>query len=160
MRRVVFLVLLSMLGALIFASAALAITRIGTAGPDTLIGTNGSDELLGRGSSDWIEGRAGQDIIRGGPGSDDPLSPAIGDLDGGLGADIISGGPGDDSLYDGGDSAVDILRGGDGNDFIMSFSFNGPAARDIVSCGAGSQDNAEVDRKDIVRGDCERVGMH
>jgi Ca2+-binding RTX toxin-like protein len=145
---------------LLASGVALAVTKIGTAGHDTLIGTKGSDELLGKGSSDWIEGWAGQDIIRGGPGSDDPLSPVIGDLDGGLGADIISGGPGDDSLYDGGDSAVDILKGGNGNDFIISFSYNRPAARDIVSCGAGSHDNAEVDRKDIVRGDCERVGIH
>ncbi len=160
MRRFI-LPLAAMSAALVLVSGvALAVTKIGTNGPDTLIGTKGSDELVGKGSSDWIEGRAGQDVIRGGPGSDDPLSPAIGNLEGGLGADIISGGAGDDSLYDGGDSAVDILKGGDGNDWFMSFSFNRPAARDIVRCGDGSRDHAEVDRKDIVGDDCESVRIH
>lgn len=158
MRRVILLLTAIALSLLVASGVALAVTKIGTDGPDTLMGTKGSDELLGKGSSDWIEGRAGRDVILGGPGNDDPLSPAIGDLDGGPGADIISGGPGDDSLYDGGDSAVDILRGGDGNDFVMSFSFNRPAARDVVGCGAG-RDFAAVDRKDIVRDDCERVQL-
>ena len=61
-------------------------------------------------------------------------------------------------MYDGGDSAVDILYGGGGNDFIISSSYNRPAARDIVSCGAG-RDFASVDPKDIVRNDCERVQL-
>ena len=50
-----------------------------------------------------------------------------------------------------GDSAVDILDGGDGNDFLITE--NRPAAPDIVRCGAG-RDFASVDRKDIVS-DCE-----
>ena len=135
---------------------ALAVTKIGTAGPDTLMGTKGSDELVGRGSSDWIDGRAGNDLISGGPGDDDPLSPALGNLIGGSGADVISGGSGGDLMYDGGDSAVDILYGGEGNDFIISSSYR-PTARDIVSCGAGKHDSAGVDRKDIVADDCERI---
>ena len=84
-------------------------------------------------------------------------SRAIGILDGGSGADIISGGPGRDDLYDGpwpGDSAVDILKGGAGNDYLDAE--NRPAARDIVSCGAG-RDGAWVDRKDIVSADCEKT---
>jgi len=103
-----------------------------------MVGTNGSDTLAGRRNSDWIDGRGDKDVINGGPG-DDPLSSAIGNLDGGSGADVISGGSG-------GDSFVDILY--DGNDFISS-SYNRPAVRDILSCGAGS-DFAPVDRKDIV----------
>jgi len=88
------------------------------------------------------------------------LAPAIGNLDGGYGADSISGGPGDDSLYDGPlrDSAVDTLEGGYGNDFLITR--NRPAARDFVSCSPGIQDQAEVDRKDLVRGGCERVERH
>lgn len=77
-------------------------------------------------------------------------------LDGGRGADVISGGPGDDDLSDGpwpGDSAVDVLYGGDGRDFLGAH--NRPAARDIVICGAGRGDWAYVDRKDIVSDDCE-----
>jgi Ca2+-binding RTX toxin-like protein len=93
------------------------------------MGTNGSDTLARRRNSDWIDGRGDKDVINGGPG-DDPLSSAIGNLDVGPGADVISGGS------DGG-SFVDILYGGDGNDFISS-SYNRPAVRDILSCGAGS----------------------
>ena len=144
---------------LVASGVALAVTKIGTNGPDTLIGTKGSDELFGRGGTDWIEGRGGNDVISGGPGNDDPLSSrAIGILDGGPGADVISGGPGVDYLFDGpwpGDSAVDILTGGDGNDFLTTA--NRTAARDIVSCGAGRHDIADVDRKDIVGDDCERT---
>jgi Ca2+-binding RTX toxin-like protein len=96
--------------------------------------------------------------LSGGPGDDNPVtSRAVGMLDGGPGADVISGGPGHDFLYAGSwprDSAVDTLKGGDGNDFLDAE--NRPAARDIVSCGAG-RDGAWVDRKDIVSGDCERV---
>ena len=57
-----------------------------------------------------------------------------------------------------GDSAVDTLAGGKGNDRFLTE--NRPAARDIVSCGAGNRDSAEVDRKDIVGDDCERVRIH
>lgn len=153
------LLLTVMAATLVVASGvALAITKIGTNGPDTLMGTNGSDELFGRGGTDWINGRGGNDVIEGGPGDDNPLtSRAIGNLDGGPGADVISGGAGDDDLWDGpspGDSAVDILDGGEGNDFLGAA--NRPAARDIVSCGAG-RDLAYVDRKDIVGDDCERI---
>jgi Ca2+-binding RTX toxin-like protein len=101
------------------------------------------------------------DVISGGPGNDDPGFSGTGILDGGRGADVISGGPGIDMLSDGpwpGDSAVDILAGGKGNDSFLTY--NRPAARDIVSCGDGSRDHADVDRKDIVGDDCERVRIH
>lgn len=52
------------------------------------------------------------------------------------------------------DSAEDTLGGGDGNDFL--FTFNRPAARDIVGCGDGF-DRVIADHKDLVGGDCERV---
>src|SRR5215218_10085762 len=82
--------------------------------------TKGSDVLSGREGTHWIDGRGGNDVIRGGPGDENPLtSRAIGSLDGGPGADVISGGPGRDYLIDGpwpvGDSAVDVLEGGDGS---------------------------------------------
>ena len=157
--RVVALVLAGMALVLLLASGvALALTKFGGPGADTLMGTKGSDKLLGRGSSDWIDGRGGKDVIRGGRGSDNVLSPAIGQLDGGGGADLRSGGPGGDDLNDGpfSDASVDRLMGGDGNDFLISA--NGPVARDIVDCGAGRDDFAAVDRKDTVR-DCERVDL-
>jgi len=123
---------------------------------DPLLPLRRSDQLLGRGGADWLDGRPGKDVISGGPGNDGPTSRAVGQLDGGLGADVISGGPGRDGLVDGpflADSAVDILAGGDGGDFLSAWNI--PAARDIVSCGAG-KDQAVVDRKDIVS-DCERT---
>ena len=52
------------------------------------------------------------------------------------------------------EGAVDTLEGGRGNDFLHAENL--PAARDIVSCGAG-RDETFVDRKDIVSGDCERI---
>ena len=159
MRRTVVLLATMVLTLLVASGVALAVAKIGTDGPDTLRGTKGSDVLSGRGGTDWIEGRGGSDVIRGGPGDENPLtSRAIGILDGGPGADVISGGPGVDDLIDGpwpgGDSAVDVLEGGDGSDFLDAE--NRPAARDIVSCGAG-RDGAWVDRKDIVSDDCERT---
>ena len=157
MRRSMLLVACMALTLLVASGVGLAVTKIGTAGPDTLMGTKGSDELLGKGRSDWIDGGAGNDLISGGPGDDDPLSPAIGNLIGGSGADVISGGSGGDLMYDGGDSAVDILYGGEGNDFIISSSYRPSARGDIVRCGAGKHDSAEVDRKDIVADDCERI---
>ena len=121
MRRTVLLLATMTLTLLGASGVALAVTKIGTNGPDFLKGTNGSD---------WIEGRGGKDVI--------------------------SGGPGDDFLFDGqfGEGAVDTLEGGDGYDILIAI--NGPAARDIVSCGAGRDDWAEVDRKDIVSDDCEK----
>ena len=115
---------------LVASGVALAVTKIGTNSSDTLRGTGGSDQLLGRGGADWIDGRTGRDVISGG-----------------LGGDVLIDGP----FREG---AVDILEGGAGMDEL--FTYNGPAARDIVSCGAG-RDIAWVDRKDIVRDDCERI---
>jgi Ca2+-binding RTX toxin-like protein len=158
MRRIILLFMVMAMTLVVASGVAWAVTKIGTDGPDTLRGTKGSDQLLGRSGTDWIEGRAGNDVISGGPGNDDPLaSRALGMLDGGPGADVISGGPGIDMLWDGpwpGDSAVDILEGGDGNDYLGVA--NRPAARDVVSCGAG-RDIADIDRKDIVSDDCERT---
>jgi hypothetical protein len=51
MRKRALLLLLAFIAiAMLLASGvALAVTRVGGPGPDTLIGTNGSDKLLGRG---------------------------------------------------------------------------------------------------------------
>lgn len=160
MRRTALLVATVALTLLVAGGVALAATKVGTDGPDTLTGTKGPDTLIGKGGSDWIDGRGGKDMISGGRGGDNPLSPSVGILDGGPGADAISGGPGSDMMIDGpvrGDSAVDTLESDDGNDDLLTF--NRPASRDIVSCGAG-RDFADVDRKDVVGDDCERVTVH
>jgi Ca2+-binding RTX toxin-like protein len=51
---------------LVASGVALAITRIGTDGPDTLRGTNGADKLLGRGSNDVLFALRGKDNLLGG----------------------------------------------------------------------------------------------
>jgi hypothetical protein len=66
MRRV-FLLLTTMALALVLASGvALAVTKIGTDGPDTLRGTNGADNLLGNGGNDDLFGLGGRDNQLGG----------------------------------------------------------------------------------------------
>ena len=104
MRRAVFLVLLSMLGALIFASVALAITKtcssspcVGTAQNDTLTERRGvKDVIYGLGGDDRILARLkdrtprDKDHLYGGPGNDRINSV---DLDGG---DVLYGGRGRD----------------------------------------------------------------
>jgi Ca2+-binding RTX toxin-like protein len=160
MRRILLLLAMMALTLLVASGVALAVVKEGGPGRDTLIGTNGSDTLSGKGGIDRIEGRGGKDVISGGPGNDERQNdePESGVLSGGRGADVISGGAGDDLLVDGPfrEAAVDTLSGGGGDDTIVTF--NGPAARDIISCGAG-RDIAYVDRKDIVGDDCERVEL-
>ena len=49
------------------SGVALAVTRIGTDGPDTLRGTNGADQLVGKGGNDILLALAGNDTLLGGP---------------------------------------------------------------------------------------------
>ena len=65
-----------------------AVTRVGTAGHDTIIGTPGNDVIYGFGGNDFIDGLGGNDILCGGGGNDT--------LVGGGGDDILRGGPGKD----------------------------------------------------------------
>jgi Ca2+-binding RTX toxin-like protein len=69
------------------------VTRVGTAGHDTIVGTNGNDVIYGFGGNDTLLGRGGNDILCGGSGNDT--------LRGGGGNDILRGGPGTDTC-DGG----------------------------------------------------------
>ena len=149
MRRTVLLVAAVALTLLVAGGVAFAATKIGADGSDTLMGTKDPDTLVGERGSGWMGGRGGEAVISGGRGSDDPLASAsVGILDGGPGADAISGGPGSDMLIDGpvrDDSAVDTLEGGKGHHNLLTF--NRPAARDVVACGA-ARDFVDVDRKD------------
>jgi Ca2+-binding RTX toxin-like protein len=72
MRKVA--VLLTVMGLMVmaFAGVALAVTKIGGAGPNRLVGTaendtlrgiGGADELIGRGDSDRLFGGSGSDLI-------------------------------------------------------------------------------------------------
>jgi Ca2+-binding RTX toxin-like protein len=82
MGRITMLVATLVVGVLISAAAALAITEVGGPGNDTITGTNAADRLYGRAGDDTIFGLAGN-----GPR-----------LIGGSGDDSVTGGPGDDRL--------------------------------------------------------------
>ncbi len=67
-------ILLTVMGLMVMALAgvALAVTKIGDAGPNRLVGTaendtlrglGGADELIGRGDSDRLFGGSGRDLI-------------------------------------------------------------------------------------------------
>ena len=175
MRRTVLLLATMALTLLVASGVALAVTRIGTDGPDTLRGTKGNDNLIGKGGNDKLLALAGNDTLLGGPGKDTVnggslARPFAGDknLVGGPGNDLVQGGldsddvvgqEGNDLLIDGDNGDIsapqkDNLAAGDGNDVIGSI--NKPADVDVIVCGSGF-DRVLVDRIDVVAPDCEKV---
>ena len=70
MRRTVVLLATMVLTLLVVSGLALAVTRIGTDGPDTLRGTNGADNLIGKGGNDTLFSLRGKDNLLGGSGKD------------------------------------------------------------------------------------------
>jgi hypothetical protein len=171
MRRTMLLMANMALTLLVASGVALAVTKIGTNGPDFLKGINGADNLDGRGGNDVLYALAGQDNLLGGKGKDWLLTGvrrALGGnknsagglgndgVAGGLGSDNVVGGSGGDFIADGPDCefATDRLSAGDGNDFVGTW--NKPAFKDIVSCGSGF-DGVFADRKDVIASDCKRV---
>jgi Ca2+-binding RTX toxin-like protein len=54
MRRTILLLATMALTLLVASGVALAVTRIGTEGPNTLRGTNGADTLIGKGGNDVL----------------------------------------------------------------------------------------------------------
>ena len=172
MRRTTVLLTTMALTLLVASGVALAVTKIGTDGPDTLRGTNGDDNLIGKGGNDDLYALNGRDTLAGGPGKD-----VVVDAPGGVwrrGDKILLGGPGNDIVFgargsdkvvgeegndlqiDGpvSDVALDVVSGGDGNDVLLVD--NAPAAKDIATCGGGF-DRVLADSKDLVASDCERV---
>ena len=175
MRRTIVLLATMALTLLVASGVALAVTKIGTDGPDTLRGTNGADNLFGRGGNDQIFGEGGHDNLLGGPGKDFMLTgnerlagggdsnlvggPGNDAVVGGFGSDNVVGNEGDDFLIGGPglhprEAPNDKLLGGDGNDVFDVL--NKPAGRDVVLCGSGL-DRVLADRKDMVTPDCEKV---
>jgi Ca2+-binding RTX toxin-like protein len=173
MRRTILLLATMALTLLVASGVALAVTKIGTNGPDTLRGTNGADNLFGKGGNDKLYALAGKDNLLGGPGKDivrggterRPLGgdknlaggPGDDEVTGGLGSDNILGETGNDVLLDVdalNDFSTDKLSAGDGNDLVAMY--NDPAAEDIAICGSGF-DRVFADKKDTIAPDCERV---
>jgi Ca2+-binding RTX toxin-like protein len=175
MRRTILLVATMSLTLLVASGVALAVTRIGTDGPDTLRGTKGDDNLIGKGANDTLLSLAGDDTLLGGPGKDvvnggsfaEPLAGnknLVGGegndaVQGGLGSDNVLGGEGNDFML-GGEfeppAVKDTLSGAEGNEVIDVL--NEPAGKDVVSCGSGI-DRVLADRADVVSPDCEKVSI-
>ena len=137
MRRTIVLLATMALTLLVASGLALAITKIGTDGPDTLQGTNGDDVLSGRGGNDVLFALRGNDNLLGGPGKDwvlggNEVRPLGGDknLLGGSGNDGMFGGTGPDNMLGG--SGNDRLGGGPGSDRMM-----GNEGRDVVDGDSG-----------------------
>ena len=181
MRRTIVLLATMALTLLVASGVALAVTKIGTNGPDTLRGTNGDDILFGKGANDRLFSLAGRDNLLGGPGKDLVFGGRIvgsccqdndfsgGDknldggtgndeVDGGRGSDNIVGGRGNDLLFEGAEpdvAKIDNISAGAGNDgtWVLNWS---PVGKDVLSCGSGF-DRVLADRTDVIAPDCERV---
>src|SRR5919106_6609565 len=165
MRRPMLLLATMALTLLVASGGALALTRIGTDGPDTLRGTKGDDNLIGKGGNDILLSLAGDDTLLGGPGKDvvnggNLAEPFAGNknlvggegndaVQGGLGSDNVLGGEGNDFML-GGEfeppAVKDTLSGGESNEVIDVL--NKPAGKDVVSCGSGL-DRILADRADV-----------
>src|SRR5215211_6056196 len=164
MRRTMVMVATMALILLVASGMALAVTKIGTNGPDFLRGTNGDDSLIGKGGNDNLLGETGKDWLFGGTdrgktsgGQKNMVGgPGNDRLQGGKGSDNLVGERGNDLLIDGYElnPKKDTLSSGDGNDAL--WVWNRPAGRDVVSCGRGF-DLVLADRDDLLSPDCEKV---
>ena len=181
MRRLVLLLVAMALSLLVASGVALAVTKIGTNGPDTLRGTDGDDTLVGKGGNDRLFSLAGDDTLRGGPGKDLVLGgrivgsccqdndfsggdknldggPGNDEVNGGRGSDNIVGGRGNDLLFEGAEpdvAKIDNISAGAGNDVVWVLNWS-PVGKDVLSCGSGF-DRVLADRTDVIADDCERV---
>ena len=134
MRRLVLLLTVVLVTLVVASGVALAVTKIGTNGPDTLKGANGADKLLGKGGNDVLFSLAGRDSLLGEEGNDWILG---GNDQRPLGGDKnLLGGPGNDGVLGGEDS--DNLTGNSGNDYADG----GPGSDKIVG---GEGDDYLVD---------------
>ena len=134
-QRRIFAVLLlaALLVALALAAPVLAKTISGNGRDNVLVGTNQPDTINGRGGEDTLRGRRGGDRLYGKNGDDK-----------------IVGARGEDRIYGG--SGIDKQLGERGNDRILTAG----GRPDVVNCGRGRHDFAEVDPSDTVK-NCERV---
>ena len=104
-----------------------------------IVGTNAGERISGTKNAEEIRALGGSDEITDG-----------------LGGDLVYGNRGGDNLIGyGGDTSLDRFYGGRGNDIVQTRDV--PAAKDVVSCGAGTDKVLAADKKDVVRDDCERV---
>jgi len=127
------LVSLALATIMLSGGVALARSIVGTENDDHLIGTKHADSIYALEGNDVVKGRQGNDTLYGGAGDDQ-----------------VYGGRGNDKIF--GRSGVDKQYGGKGRDRIWSAG----EQADVVDCGRGGRDWAEVDSLDQVV-NCERV---
>lgn len=151
MRRTIVLLATITLTLLVASGVALAVTKIGGPGPDTLKGTNGAENLLGNGANDVLFALGGRDNLLGGEGKDWALGgnerrPFGGDK-------ILLGGPGNDGVVGG--IGSDKLLGGSGNDFLLGDNGSdsavvGGKGKDLVEGGRGADRIVGAEGTDIL----------
>jgi hypothetical protein len=112
-----------------------------------MYGYENVDQLYSYSGKDGIAGGDGSDYIRGGEGDDG--------LYGDSGNDRIHGESGNDEIFanDRVNGEQDVIYGESGDDKI----FAQDGERDIISCGPGDDDKADVDTLDAAKADCESV---
>ncbi|MDQ3864362.1 MAG: hypothetical protein M3317_12880 [Actinomycetota bacterium] len=69
-RRMAALIAVMGLMVMVFAGTALAVVKVGDAGPNRLVGTAEKDTLKGLGGADTIIGKGDSDLLVGGRGND------------------------------------------------------------------------------------------
>ena len=105
---------------------------VGGGGYDTLVGGAGNDTLVGGSEANDMFGGDGDDLIQGGDSSDRIQS--------GAGNDTMTGGDGFDSFYGNliGDTGLDVIDGGAGNDQFVMADDTHNAINTIVTGGIGA----------------------
>jgi Ca2+-binding RTX toxin-like protein len=153
--RTILMVVTMVLPLLVAGGVALAVTKIGTNGPDTLKGTNRADTLIGKGDNDVLFSLAGRDTLLGEEGKDWVLGgneqrPLRGhkNLVGGPGNDGVLGGEDSDTLtgnsgndFADGDFGPDKILGGEGNDYLT----DGPRREGATDTLIGGEGNDVID---------------
>jgi Ca2+-binding RTX toxin-like protein len=86
------------------------VTKVGTAGDDTLTGGSFKDKFWGKAGDDVLKGNGGNDILKGQAGDDKLVGGKGNDkLDGGTGNDKLTGGDGHDTFIFGTHSGKDVI---------------------------------------------------
>jgi RTX calcium-binding nonapeptide repeat (4 copies) len=137
LRRTMLLFVVIAVALVLGSSAALAVSKTGTSGNDTLKGTRGKDTLSGGGGNDRINGLGARDRLYGDSGNDRVV--------GRNGPDQVFGGQGKDRVF-----------GGSDNDFLNTLD---ERIDPVINCGSGNFDEAYVDFEefDLVSENCEHV---
>lgn len=112
MRKLVVLFVVAGAMLALTAGIAMAVTKDGGSGDDTLRGTNNADTLRGGSGDDTLYGFARGDLLEGGSGEDDIFA--------GTGRDDVYAGSSADFVNDGDDGVRDFIDCGSGFDTVRA----------------------------------------